>query len=458
MIESSEDKKTIVLEDKKQAINLLEDSIPKVIYVVAAPTMLHMLLETSYHLVNTVWIGKLGASALAAVGASSFLLWLVFSVCSLVEVGVNSLVARYTGSKETDKVNKVSRNGFLYGILLSFIIGLIGILSCETIFRFMELKESVVDDAMLFMIPAFWGLPLFATTTITSAIFRGIGDTKTPLKVLSFTLILNILIAPLFIFGIIFPEMGIAGASYATLLCQGIATLINIYILKSRKIINSDKFFSIEFFKKITKIGLPLSLNGVIFCVVYLFLAKIVSNYGTESVAALGIGQKVESALYCVSVGFSIAATTLVGQCIGANNFERAKNIVSKLIKYISVVVLAFSSLVLIFRKEIVSVFSKESLVIDYSSGYLTAIGFTEVFLGIEIVMEGVFSGLGNTLPPIIIGLPLNIIRIPVAYYAAKNYGVNGIWWTIGITTSLKGIILLLWFKYYSTKKDKKYS
>lgn len=450
----STDNSTLALEDKKSDINLLEDSIPKVIYLVAAPTMLHMFLETSYHLVNTVWIGKLGSTALAAVGASSFLLWLVFSVCSLVEVGVNSLVARYTGSQEPEKVNKVSRNGFMYGILLTFFVGIIGVLSCESVFRFMELKEDVIANALLFMLPAFVGLPVFATTVTSSAIFRGLGDTKTPLKVLSFTLILNILIAPLFIFGIIFPEMGIAGASLATILCQSLATVINIYFLKKRNIINNDKFFDIEYFKKITKIGLPLSLNGVIFCIVYLFLARIVSNYGTESVAALGIGQKVESALYCIAVGFSIAATTLVGQSIGAGNFLRAKGIVSKLIKYISIVTLAVSSLIIIFRREIVSVFSTEKLVIDYSSGYLTAIGFTEVFLGIEIVMEGVFSGLGNTLPPIIIGLPLNIIRIPLAYYAAKEFGVNGIWWTIGITTALKGIILLLWFKFVSSKKQ----
>jgi putative MATE family efflux protein len=215
--------------------NILEGSIPKTIYIVAAPTMIHMFLETSYHLIDTIWIGMLGSIALASVAASSFILWLIFSACSLAEVGVNSLVARYTGAKDHISVNKIARNGFLFGIFLAFFIAITFILSCEQLFYLMGLEPDVISNALCFILPVFVGLPIFTSTTISSAIFRGIGDTKTPLKVLSATLILNAILAPLFIFGIFFPEMGIAGGALATIICQSFAALTNIYLLKKEK-------------------------------------------------------------------------------------------------------------------------------------------------------------------------------------------------------------------------------
>lgn len=437
----------------KKENTILEGNIAKTIYIVAAPTMINMFLETAYHFIDAIWIGMLGSVALAAVAASSFLLWLIFSACTLVEIGVNSLVAQYTGAKNLEAVNKVSRNGFIFGILLSFLISVIGITNLDHLFSLMNLEADVVDSAICFMLPVFAGLPIFVLTIISSAIFRGSGDTKTPLKILSSTLILNAILAPLLIFGIFLPKMGIAGGALATVICQTIASSVSIFLLKKRKIINSDsKFFDINIFKNIAKIGSPIAFNGVIFCFVYIFLTRIVSPFGTESVAALGIGHRVESLAYCISVGFSIAATTLVGQNIGAKNFERAREIAWKITSYVVSVMLIISITILLFKERIAMIFTKDPEVIANTSGYLTAIGYTEVFLGIEIVMEGVFSGLGNTLPPTIIGLPLNLLRLPMAYYMAKAFGIDGIWWTIGITTLLKGVLLLLWFKFISFK------
>lgn len=433
--------------------NLLEGSISKTIYIVAAPTMIHMFLETAYHFIDAIWIGMIGSVALAAAACSSFILWLISSACILVEVGVNSLVAKYTGANDPEAVSKVSRNGLVFGLLLSFIISIIGITNAEFLFSLMNLEQDVIDNALCFMLPIFVGLPAFVSLIISSAIFRGIGDTKTPLKVLSFTLVLNGILAPLFIFGIFFPKMGIAGGAFATVICQTIASVINISILKKRKVVNlKNNFFDSQIVKEIAKVGSPIAFNGVIFCLVYVFLTRIVSEFGTESVAALGIGHRVESLAFCISMGFSIAATTLVSQNMGAKNFTRAKDIAWKITSYAGSVMLLVSLFILLFKENIAMLFTKDPAVIASASGYLAAIGYTEIFLGFEIVMEGVFSGLGNTLPPTIIGLPLNLLRLPLAYYLSRSFGADGIWWTIGITTTLKGVILLIWFKYISSK------
>ncbi|MFN8577497.1 MAG: MATE family efflux transporter [Candidatus Sericytochromatia bacterium] len=334
----------------------------------------------------------------------------------------------------------------MFGIFLAFLL-LSFIAPCEKIFFLMGLQPDVIDNAICFILPIFVGLPIFTSTTISSAIFRGIGDTKTPLKILSTSLILNAILAPLFIFGIFFPQMGISGGALATILCQTFAALVSIYLLKKRKIVNNSRFLDFNSFKEIFKIGSPIAVNGVIFCVVYLFLSRVIAPFGTSAIAALGIGHRIESISYCISLGFSIAATTLVGQNIGAKNNKRAIDIVWKTLLYLGSIIALISIMVLLFKEQIAMLFSSEPDVIKNAVLYLIAIGTTEVFLGFEVVMEGVFSGLGNTLPPTIIGLPINILRVPIAYYSSKYFGIAGIWWTIGLTTVLKGLILVLWFK-----------
>lgn len=437
---------------------LLDESVSKTIYIVAAPTMLHMLLETSYHLIDAFWLGMLGANALAAVASASFLLWMVFSICIIVETGVNSLIARYYGSDSKELLQRTAYHGMKYGALIAFCVAFIMLLFQRRIFEMMGLEEIVIANAISFFTPILCGLPLFNVVIAGFAVFRGTGDTKTPLKVLFISLIINTVLAPLLIFGPgVFPELGISGAAIATVISQIIALFINIYILKEKKILikTDNKILDPEIVRKITKIGFPVAINGVVFCIVYLFLTKIISEFGTAPVAAIGIGHRIESLAYCISVGFSIAATTLVGQSLGANMPERAKEIAWKMNFYAGGFILIFCLFILIFNNLIAGIFTSDSQVLTYTSAYLKVIAFIEVFMAFEIVMEGVFSGYGNTLPMTIVGLPANIMRIPLAYYLSQKMGVNGVWLAIGFTTAFKGIMLILWFRIYTSSPQK---
>ncbi len=426
---------------------LLEENVAKTVYIVAAPTMIHMFLETSYHIIDAIWIGMLGSVALAAVASASFLLWLIFSCCSMVEIGVNSLVARYFGAGEKELQNEVSIFGIRFGIIVATIISLIFLPLLEPILNSMGLEPDVIYNGECFLIPILVGLPIFAITITCYAIFRGVGDTKTPLKILFFTLMINGLLAPILIFT---ANLGVSGGAIATVIAQSIAIALNITILKKRNLIKKvdNVFLKPEIIKQIAKIGFPISVNSVIFCIVYLFLTKTISQFGTAPIAALGIGHRVESFAYCVSVGFSIAATTLVGQSLGAKNTVRIREIAWSISAYACGLMFFISIIILLFKEAIAGIFTSDPAVIAAASGYLRAIAYTEIFLAVEIVMEGVFSGMGNTMPPTVIGLPLNILRLPAAYYFSGIFGIDGIWWTIGVSTVLKGLILVIWFKF----------
>ena len=410
--------------------------INKAIILVAGPTMIQMFLETSYHIINAIWIGMLGSIALAASASSSFFLWMIFSCCSLIEVGINSSVARSFGAKDKEAIEKVSIYGIRYAIFIGFIVSLIGIFFIEKALSLVGLDDNVLDSALCILYPTLIALPIFTIGISIYSIFRGIGDTKTPLKILSSTLILNGFLDPLLIFGYFsFPALGIAGAPIATIICQIIAISISLLVLKQKGYLTTKiSLFKLElkYINEISKVGMPIAFNGVIFCIVYVFITNAISRFGTAPIAALGIGHRIESLGYCISLGFSIAATTLVGQSIGEKNRKKAVDTAYMITYYATGVLFVISILILIFKENIAGIFSSDPEVIKAASGYLTAIGYTEMFLATEIVLEGVFSGLGNTLPTTIIGLPLNLLRVPMAYFLSNLYGVDGVWWTIG--------------------------
>jgi putative MATE family efflux protein len=434
-----------------------EDSIFKTVYNVAFPTMIQMLLGTSYHLINTMWVGILGSFSLAGVASSSFLIWMIFSILAITEVGVNSLVARYYGAKDNENLNKVSIYGLRFGLIISLLIGILFLPNLEIIFsKVMNLEKDVSNMALIYIIPFICILPLYIINITSHSIFRGIGDTKTPLKIASIYLTLNAILDPIFIF---YFNFGVTGIAIANFIAQLFDTVACIYILKNRNIINLkyNNFFDFKIFKDISFIGTPIATNGVIFCIVYLFLTRIIAKFGHYPIAALGIGHNAESLAYSFSMGFSIAATTLVGQNVGAKDLKKAHKISINILFYSFTFTLFYCLFLLIFNKQIASIFTSEEQVLNHSIAYLKIIAYTEIFLTMEVVMEGIFSGKGNTLPPIIIGLPLNILRVPIAYYLSNHYGVNGIWIAIGLTTSLKGILLTLWFlvenrKYFDKK------
>ncbi|MFN8671646.1 MAG: MATE family efflux transporter [Candidatus Sericytochromatia bacterium] len=424
--------------------------ISKTIYKVSLPTMIHMLLESSYHFFDTLWISKLGSLALAGATGASFFVWMIFSATTLVEVGVNSLVARYYGAKDFEKMKEIAFQGRNLGIIISFFISLLGIFFIESSLKKTGLEEIVVYNAMFFLFPVFMGLPFFTMNLTNFATFRGVGDTKTPLYILIGQILLNIILVPVFIF---YFNLGISGATFATLTCQILSFFVGDFLLQKKELLkNTSKKIDWEVYKEISKIGSPIAVNGIIFCIVYVFLTAVISPFGSEAIAALGIGHRAESLTYCISVGFGIAATTLVGQSIGEKNYHKAKSTSWLINLYAGSIVFILSMMILIFRDSLAGIFTNDIKIIEYASQYLTIIAIAETFMAFEIVMEGVFSGYGNTLPATIIGMPLNIGRVPLAYFLSQIYGVNGIWIAIGFTTFAKGITLLIWFYFYQLK------
>ncbi len=445
----------VMLPKPEEGPELTRIPLSRAIFKLAWPAFASMILLMIFNLVDIWWVGKLGAQALAGVSAASFMVWTLQSIATLVDTGVNAMVARFFGSRNNELASKVAGQGLILASFLAITFGILGYLFQNHIYAYMGLEDQVMQNARTYMNFFFAGMITVFTTYAADAVFRGMGDTKTPLKIISAALLLNFILDPLLIFGIgPFPRLEIGGAALATIISHILAIFWSLFLLRRREVkikifFKWKQFINPNLMWRISRVGAPIAFSGIMFSISYMLLTRVITRFGSEPLAALGLGHRIEGLAYFAAVGFSVAAATLVGQNLGAHKPERAEKAAWLSVLYTSVFLLIVSFLFFFFSKWIIMFFINDPLVIDEGVRYLRIIALFEVFLGLEIVFEGAFGGAGNSLPPMLVSVPITWARIPLAIFLANMIGMgsDGVWWAISSTTALKGIIMALWFK-----------
>lgn len=444
----------------KSGISLTEGDISKHVLRLALPIVASLYLQSAFLIVDLYWVSKLGKQAAAAVASGSFIVWMVEALTGMIGIGAMAIIARSIGAGDREAAAVVSRQSLVLGVIFSVFTTIIGISASPAILRFMGNEPEVVRMGESFLQIIFSGIFTVYIFFILTNIYKGSGDTLTPMIFLIVSVSINMLLDPLLIFGIsIFPEMGIQGAGVATVLSTGIGSVIA--ILKMPRGFLPGKLIDLKpdflVFARILRVGAPYALAGLLFCIVYIILSKITTLFGTEAMAALGIGHKVESLSYYACLGFGAAAAALVGQNLGAGKPARAARSAWTSVLMISVINALLGLLFFIFSDRIIMLFIDDPLVIGRGGAYLRIIALSELFMGLEIVLEGAFSGAGNTVPPMVISILFSVARIPLAQLLSLHFGlgVNGVWWAISITTIIKGALMALWF-YRGKWKGKK--
>ncbi|HPG38830.1 MAG TPA: MATE family efflux transporter [bacterium] len=453
----------VVLPEPDEGPELTRIPLSRAIFKLAWPAFTSMLLLMIFNLVDIWWVGKLGAEALAGVSAAAFMMWTLQSIATLVDTGVNAMVARFYGARDNELASRVVGQGIILASILAITFGILGYIFQNYIYAYMGLEGNVLHAARDYMNFIFAGMITIFTTFAADAAFRGMGDTKTPLKIISVALLLNFILDPLLIFGIgPFPRMETGGAALATVLSHVLAISWSVWLLRKREVTikfvtRMKQFINLDLIWRIARVGAPISFSGIMFSISYMLLTRVITRFGSEPLAALGLGHRIEGLAYFTAVGFSVAAATLVGQNLGAKKPERAEKAAWLSVLYTCCLLLAVSLVFLFFGKWIIMFFINDPRVIAEGVRYLRIIAMFEVFLGMEIVFEGAFGGAGNSLPPMLVSVPITWARIPLAIVLANTLGMgsNGIWWAIAATTGLKGIIMALWFRRggWKTKK-----
>jgi putative MATE family efflux protein len=439
----------------EQVINITEGPILRQIVRLAWPAVSAMFLRTALVITNAIWVGRLGSIEMAAVISSMFVIWLMFSMVDIVSTGTVAVISRFYGARQLDRVSHTGRQAVVLAVMGSIFMTIFGITSAGLMFDVMGTPPdvSLLGKSYLFLIFCF-ATPLIMGELL-NAIFRATGDTKTPLIVSLTVTGLNICLDPLLIFGLgPFPRMGVAGAALGSGISVTVGCLLYLWAIRRGRLtfkFDWTRAFRIDgaMLGQITKIGLPLATAGIAFSVVYLFMNRITASFGTEAIAALGIGNRCESLSYLVCFGFSIAVATLVGQNLGAGKPERASKSTWYTLGIAGGITFIISLGFILLPSQISAIFIDDPNVQKIAADYLIILALSQSFMAAEIVMEGAFSGAGDTVPPMLVSLVGSFARVPLAQFICftLEVGVDGVWWSITLTSIVKAIVLVFWFR-----------
>lgn len=444
-----------------QTDRITSGPITRTIFSLAMPVVLGMFMQFALTSTDYYWVGKLGPTAQDAVTSSMVIMWTVYAMVTIAAVGLTALVARYVGARDLSQVTYYIKQGMGLALILGAVFTVAGYGLTPGLLKFMDTGPATLELAIPYLRVYFISSIFFFWQDAIYAVFRASGDTRTPTLVGIASVIINMGLDPLLIFGWgPVPAMGVLGASVATAVAFVVAAAaITVFMLRGKLGYQVENAFAIKphlaSMVKIARIGLPIASQQFVFVVVYWFLIKVVHAFGETAAAAMGIGNRMESFSYLTCYGFSVAASTLVGQNLGAKNPDRAAQCAWGATGIAIAFTFIISIMFIVFPKAIASIFTDNEEVLLIAIDYLIILGISQMAMALEIVLEGAFGGAGDTVPPMLVMVPLSIARIPLAYLLAFNldWGINGVWWTLTFTSLAKGVILGVLFKTGRWKK-----
>jgi len=418
-----------------------------VILRLAAPAVAMMACHFCFNLIDSIWVGRLiGAAALAAVSTAGFYVWVLLSLGEMVEVGLIAVAARRHGEGLSEAAARAAGAAVLYALVAGTVVSLVGLGLTDWLFRAMGAPSEVARLGHAYLGTWLWGGPLVFGFFAVEATFRASGDTRTPFLLLAASVLLSIGLDPLLIAGIgPFPKLGVAGAAAASVMVRGGGFVTGITIAWRRGLIRLDApaWGAVP---SIVRVGAPLSLAGVLLSVIYMWLTRFTSRFGTPALAALGVGHKVEGLGFIAISGFALSASALVGQNLGARQEQRARQAVRMTIGYCLVVTVATAVAFLAFPRPLVGLFTTDSAVIADGSLYLRVIAFAQIGQTFEIILEGALAGAGYTFWPQTVSTGLTLLRVPLAAWWSATSGLIGIWLALSLTAVARGIAMTLFW------------
>lgn len=437
-----------------KSVDMLKGNIKVVLIAIAWPIVLSNLIQTAMGLVDMIWIGKLGSNAVTAIGTASFFIQFAQAFAALIITGTGVLVAQSIGRKQKIETKIYIKNGIILSLLISSIFTFIVFVFAKPLIGFFNLEDPLLIKTTIdYLRHSLVGVPfLFLVATYVS-ILTSFGQTKLTFRANAIGLFLNIILDPIFIFGFgLFPSLGVIGAAWAT----NLSRMLIFYLLyknsKKEISLNNQVDFNFDKVKEVIKMGLPVTLQRVLFILISMVMARIVVRFGTDAIAAQRIGIQIESISYVTIGGLQGAIAAFIGQNYGNNNIDRIEKGFYMALKLVFILGSVISALFIFFPKQIFTIFIQDPTVVKIGVDYMVAIGYSQLFMCIELLVVGAFNGLGKTKIPAFVTTVLTFLRIPMSLLLVKSLAVNGVWWSISITSVFKGIVLLVWFYIYLKK------
>lgn len=407
--------------------------------MLSVPMVMEMMMESIFFLVDAYYVSTLGANAIATVGLTESVLTLVYAVAIGLSMGVTAIVARRVGERDLPGAGKTAVQAIFLGVLVAALISAVGIIFPKDILRLMGGSSELIEEGYGYTQILLGGNLTIMLLFLINAIFRGAGDASVAMRVLIISNLLNIALDPLFIFGWgPVPGFGVKGAAIATTIGRGSAVVIQLLILIygwSKIKVGLRQFtFQAGIMWNLIKVSLGGIGQFIIGTSSWVFLMRIMAEFGSEVLAGYTIAIRVLMFTLMPSWGMSNAAATLVGQNLGAGKPDRAEQSVWKTGKYNAVFMIGVSLFYLLFAESIMKVFSAEPQIVYYGALSLRVIAAGYVFYAYGMVIVQAFNGAGDTRTPTIINFfCFWIFQLPLAYIGAVSLD----WGPLGVLIAI---------------------
>jgi putative MATE family efflux protein len=434
---------------------LTEGSIVRALVRLSIPIVLANILQTAYQITDTFWVGRLNAAAVAAVSLSFPISFVMIAIGSGLPIAGAVLVAQYKGRGDERAMNHVAAQTLLMVLAVSLVTSTAGWWLSEPIMRLMGAEPEVLPDAVRFLRLTFLGFVFVFGFYVYQSLMRALGIVFVPMLIVLFTVLLNLGLDPLFIFGWgPFPAMGVTGAALATLITQALATMIGLaHMMRSRqgfRLARSDFHPDWAVIGKAFVLGAPASAEQAARSLSFTLMTLLVAGFGTIATAAFGIGMRLINFVMIPAMGFSMATSTVVSQNIGGGKLDRAERTNWVAVALSFAVLQAICVPFYFWARPLVTFFVPEGgASIDAAVEFIQLFAPTFGFIGIQQVITGTLRGAGNTQAALMQAIVTQwVMRFPLAYVLSRHtsLGIDGVWWAMSVSNPLGALLTIVWF------------
>lgn len=439
-------------ENQKKA-QLTEGPVGKTLIRLTIPMVIGIVGMVAFNLVDTFFVGRLGAPELAAMSFTFPVVLVVQSLAMGLGMGTSAVLARAIGEGDHHKVQRLATDSLVLSVLIVTAFVIAGMVTIEPLFRMLGAGENIMPLIKQYMRIWYIGVPVVIIPMVGNNAIRATGDTKTPSAIMVVAIVVNLILDPLLIFGIKpFPRLELAGAALATVIARTVTLVVSLLVLTRR-----EKMLTFEVpelkdvfnsWKKILYIGLPAAGTNMIIPVSIGIITRLVASYGPESVAGFGVASRIEIFALTLILALRTVLIPFVGQNLGAGKHAR----IQRGVKYSQIFAMLWGALLfllfVISAQMIAGIFNKDPLIIESINLYLAIVSISYGAYGVFLLTASAFNALNKPLQAAGLSIfRMFVLYVPLALLGSRLFGLRGIFGAAAIANLVTAAASFIWIR-----------
>jgi len=448
----------------KPKFSLTEGSIPRALLMFSLPVLFGNVLQSVNGSVNSIWVGKfLGEAALAAAGNSNVVMFLLFGVIFGFSMATTVMVAQCVGAKDIAEAKRVVGTSAVFFLGLSLAMSLLGIALTNSLLAWLRTPPDAVPLALAYMRIIFLALPFMGGLFFVMAVLRGAGDSRTPFIYLILSVILDILLNPLLIFGWgPIPRFGIAGSASATLIAQGVsfsALIVHLYRTKNSLCIRSHELqlFKVDWslVRLLVSKGIPMGLQMLVVSSSMIALTSLVNRFGSQETAAFSAALQLWNYVQMPAAAIAASVSSMAAQNVGAGKWDRVGKVALTGVTFNFLMGGSLIAIIYLLNKPALGLFlPANGAALGIAAHLNTVVLWSFAFFGMSMVLFGVVRATGAVMAPLImLVISLWLIRVPFAYAMLDRWQADAIWWSFPLAATVSLVMSVIYYRFGGWRK-----